>query len=461
MLAERCGHLPLALQIVAAQLAADRDRPVAELAAELAESRDRLDYLDDGERSVRAAFDLSYKRLPPEQARVLRLLALAPGPDVSDEVIAALAGTNTPPVRALEALARAHLVERGSGRRRWRLHDLVRVFGVGVMAGDAVLVEEGEAARGRVLDFYLAWARAADGWLRWLPGRPVPRRFGGRGEALGWLDGERAGLVAAVAWGERDRFADTAWRLAQRLGVYLEWRRYSDDGVVVGRAGLEAAVRAGDGLGEAYAWDNLGLALRVAGWVAEAVEAHTRARDLYQAGGDRHGGASAWNNLGIALREVGRVAEAVEALTRARDLYQAAEDPHFEAMAWNNLGMALREAGRVAEAIEAHTHARDLHQAAGDRHGEATAWGNLGIALQDAGQVAEAVEGYGKALEVFGEFEDWYGMGQVLHNLALVHQAAGRSAEARACWLQAADAYAQAGDPAEADEARSLAEAQQ
>lgn len=116
-LATLCGHLPLALQIAAALLVVDRDKPVGEFAAELAESRDRLDHLDDGERSVRAAFDLSYKRLPPEQALVLRLLALAPGPDASNEVVAALVGTDTPPVRALEALARAHLVERGSGRR--------------------------------------------------------------------------------------------------------------------------------------------------------------------------------------------------------------------------------------------------------------------------------------------------------------------------------------------------------
>lgn len=115
VLAERCGCLPLALQIVAAQLVADRDRPVAELVTELTEARDRLDYLDDGERSVRAAFDLSYRRLRPEQARVLRLLALAPGPDTSDEAIAALTGEDAPPVAHLNALARAHLVERGAG----------------------------------------------------------------------------------------------------------------------------------------------------------------------------------------------------------------------------------------------------------------------------------------------------------------------------------------------------------
>ncbi|MFC4464491.1 AAA family ATPase, partial [Streptomyces xiangluensis] len=152
-LASRCGHLPLALQIAAALLVLDRDKPVAELVAELTEFRDRLTHLDDGERSVRAAFDLSYRCLPPEQARLLRLLSLAPGPDVSTEVVTVLAEADAPPTRALDALTRTHLVERGNGRGRWRLHDLVRAFGVGVVAGDAELVEEGEAARERVLGF--------------------------------------------------------------------------------------------------------------------------------------------------------------------------------------------------------------------------------------------------------------------------------------------------------------------
>ncbi|WP_308311017.1 ATP-binding protein [Streptomyces sp. GbtcB6] len=114
-LANLCGHLPLPLQIAAALLAEDPGMPVAELVGELETSHDRLGHLDDGERSIRAAFELSYRRLPPDQARLLRLLALAPGPEVSDEVAAVLVGADAPPLRELRMLARAHLVERGSG----------------------------------------------------------------------------------------------------------------------------------------------------------------------------------------------------------------------------------------------------------------------------------------------------------------------------------------------------------
>ena len=67
---------------------------------------------------------------------------------MSTEVVTVLTEAEAPPTRALDALTRTHLVERGNGRGKWRLHDLVRAFGVGVVAGDAELVEEGEAARG-------------------------------------------------------------------------------------------------------------------------------------------------------------------------------------------------------------------------------------------------------------------------------------------------------------------------
>ncbi|MEW1832741.1 tetratricopeptide repeat protein [Streptomyces sp. NPDC088196] len=457
-LASLCGYLPLALQIAAALLVLDRDKPVAELVAELAESGDRLLHLDDGERSVRAAFDLSYRRLPAEQARLLRLLALAPGPEVTAEVVAVLDGVDRPPVRVLDALCRAHLVEPGSGRGRWRLHDLVRVFGVGVVKGDVGLWEEGDAARGRVLGFYLRWARVADGWLRWLPGRPVPERFGDRTGALAWLDSERAGLMAAVQWAREERYADTAVRLSERLAEYLAWRRSFDDWITVCGVAREAAHRAGNQVGEASAWNSLGIALREGGRTGEAVDAHIRARDLMQAVGDRLREAIALNNLGIALGEGGRAGEAVDAHIRARELFQAEGDRPGEAMAWNNLGFALGEAGRAEEVVDAHIRARDLFQAVGDRHGEATAWNNIGATLREAGRVEEAVEACEKALEGFREFEDWYRAGRTLANLALAHESAARPTEARAHYLQSADAYTRANAPTEAAESRTRAE---
>jgi tetratricopeptide (TPR) repeat protein len=466
-LSSLCGHLPLALQIAAAMLRRRRHRGIATLVAEIKQAGDPTVVLDKGSpgqdlhgRSLvlRPVLEASYHRLPPDQARLLRLLCLAPGAETGTEAVAALTGLDmAAALSLLEELAATHLVTprwTSTSGLRWWLHDLVRAFGARL-----VTWEEAEAARERVLAFYYRWAVAADDRLRWLPGMPAPERFADRRQALAWLDGERAGLVAAAQWAGEERYADTAVRLATRLAEYLNWRRYFDDWITVSRAAQVAAHRAGDRTSEATAWTDLGNALLEAGRAEEAIDAHTRDRDLCQTLGDRHGEAVAWNNLGNALLEAGRAEEAIDAHTRGRDLYQATGDRHGEAMAWNNLGNALRNAGRAEEAIDAQTRARDLYQATGDRHGEAMAWNNLGNALRNAGRAEEAIEAYDMALEIHQGFEDWYRAGQTLQNLALVHRDAHRLTEARAHYLQAAYTYTRANAPTEAAESRAAAKA--
>ncbi|MFI6617844.1 tetratricopeptide repeat protein [Streptomyces sp. NPDC050528] len=456
-LATLCGHHPLALRITAGMLRKRRHRSVASLVDELRGAEDVTAAV-----GLRPLFEMAYRQLPSEQARLLRLLALAPAAEVGSETASALANLGIDRTfDLLEELAAAHLVTPvpAGADVRWRLHDLVRMFGVSVAEGDVELQEEGEAARERVLEFYLRWAHAADDRLRWLPGRPEPKRFADRAGALAWLDSERAGLVAAVQWAREERYADRAVGLSQCLTEYLDWRRLFDDKITVCGAAREATHRAGNRVGEASAWTSLGIALRQTGRTEEAVDAHTRARDLFQAVGGRVGEAIAWDNLGIALQETGQVEEAIDAHTRARDLHEAEGDRHREANAWNNLGGTLRKAGRAEEAIDAHTRAHNLYQAAGDRQGEATAWNNLGGVLRVTGWTEEAVEAYGKALERYQEFDDWYGTGQTLYNLALVHQYAARTAEARTHYLQSAEAFTRANAPTEAAEAQSRADA--
>ncbi|MEU9556165.1 tetratricopeptide repeat protein [Streptomyces fumanus] len=468
-LTDLCGHLPLALQIAAAMLRHRRHRGIASLVTEIREAGDPAAVLDSGSpgtdlygRSlvVGPVLETSYRRLPPDRARLLRLLSLAPAAETGTDAVAALADLDERTVlRLLDDLAAAHLVtpvrEDAASGVRWRLHDLVRGFGAGVVAGN-----EGEAARKRVLDFYFRWADAATARLRWLPGDEEPERFGGRGQALAWLDGERPGLVAAVSWGREDRFAETAIALGLQLSEYFLWRRYFDDWITVSRAVQEAAAhRAGNRGNEAAAWNNLGIALLGAGRAEEAIHAHVRAHELYHTTRKRTREATVLNNLGSALWELGRAEEAINAHTRARDMSQAAEDRSGEAMAWNNLGVVLLKTGQVAEAIDANTRARDLYQALRNRHREAATWINLGTALATAGRIEEATEAYVRALEAYEESEDWYGQGQALHNLALAQRTAGRQTRARALYLRAADAYARAGAPDRAAGARAAAEA--
>ncbi len=154
-LAAACGGLPLALQIVAALLAADPALTAAELAADMADEVRRLETLryDDGTGvrapSVAAAFELSYRNLDEEAARMFRLLPSDPGPDVSTEAAAELVGWPNRQTRStIGRLIRAHLVEPAGVQGRWRMHDLLRLYGRQV---SGITPDERELAVDRVL----------------------------------------------------------------------------------------------------------------------------------------------------------------------------------------------------------------------------------------------------------------------------------------------------------------------
>lgn len=455
-LAALCGHHPLALRIAVGMLRKRRYRGIASLVDELRDAEDR-----SGALGVRPVFEVAYGQLPPDQARLLRLVCMAPTAEFSGEAAGALAGLEVErTVGLLEELAASHLVTPvpTEGDVRWRVHDLVRVFGTGVTAADAGLREEGEQARERLLGFCHRWAKAADERLLWLPGRPEPERFADRPQAWAWLHGERATLVAAVQWAGEERFADLAGRLAVRLMRYLEWWRHLDDGILVARVGLEVAQRSGHRAREARAWNQLGMILRSADRTEEAIEACVRSRALYEEVGDVNGVAHAWDDLANGLGKAGRAEEAIEAYAHALAIYQKIGNRQGEGWSSNHLGATLQDMGRIEEAIEAHVRARDLFQAVGDRNREGLAWCNLGTALNRAGRSDEAIEAYGHALVIHRGFEDWHRVAVVHRNLAITHELHHRPAEARTQYLRAADAYARADVPAEAANCQSAAD---
>ncbi|MGW3173222.1 tetratricopeptide repeat protein [Streptomyces sp. NPDC001153] len=464
-----CGHLPLALHIAAATLCHRRHRDIASLAAEIKGAVDPTRALDDGTEgpdqylrplAVRPVLQASYRRLRPEQAGALRLLALAPGADVSGESVAALTGnerdTATKLLEDLEAAGLVTGVPSASGPR-WRLHDLVRAFVAGMDAAEPALREEGEAARARLLSFFHAGVTAADDRLRWLPGQPEPQRFTDRAAALAWLDAERTGLVEAVGWAREQRHARRAVELAEALSAYLNLRRYFDEWINVSHIALETARQTADPHSEGTAWDSLGNAYREVDRIPEAIEAHGRARALFSEIGNRRREALAWNNLGIALQQGDRTAEAIEALEHARDLCRDVGDRRREAACWNNLGVVLLSTRRGDDAIAAHTRALALSREAHDLHGEGMALNNLGHALERGQRPADARQAYADAAALLKDIEDWYRAGQTLQNLAMAQQRALRWEQARTSYLEAAEAFTRAKAPKDAADCQSRA----
>jgi len=131
-LAERCSRLPLALRL-AAELASLRPgAELSDLAGELADRSQRLQFLeaggDDPRTAIRTVFSWSYQRLSADQAYAFRLLGLYPGTDFDPSVVAALTGFPPERVRSLvEALDRAYLIQR-SATRGYRMLGLLKAY---------------------------------------------------------------------------------------------------------------------------------------------------------------------------------------------------------------------------------------------------------------------------------------------------------------------------------------------
>ncbi|MGW3747229.1 ATP-binding protein [Streptomyces sp. NPDC005146] len=447
-----CGCLPLALQITAGLLASDPGQPLAERAERLTNAGP-LEGIDDGERSLRASFDQSLERLPLQQAELFRLLSLNPGPDISTNAIVILTEqSQVATENLLGQLASAHLIERGTVRGRWQMHDLLREYAHEQATAQCERSRPSrrryDQARTRLTDYYVRNAEAADTHLRPPGSTTVAPMFSDREQALAWLDAERENLIATA---HTEATTTTGMSLGFTLGRYLEWRRRLQDLVMVRSLALDACQTLGDSRNEASAWNNLGGALQALRRYEEALDAHQTARDLFHQTGDTHREAGARNNLGLVLKELRRFEEALDAHQTARELHHQTGDTHGEASAWNNLGGALQALRRFEEALDAHQTARELHQQTGDTHGEASAWNNLGSALKELRRFEEALDAHQTARDLYQQTGDthseagaWNNLGSALKELRRFEEALDTHQTALGLFQQTGDTHGDA-----------------
>ncbi|MET4670416.1 MULTISPECIES: tetratricopeptide repeat protein [unclassified Streptomyces] len=410
-LAGLCGYLPLALHISAALLILEPDQTVGELAAELATARSRLSLLDDGERAVRASFDLSYRRLPPDHAELLRLLALNPGPDIGLEAVAVLAARPLPAIRTmLRALVQAHLLD--CVNRRWSMHDLVRDYATELVHDTQQAAAHGAGQDGatgaaelhtqaynRLLEHYATTALAANAHLTAGAHSSAPDEFANQDEALAWLDSERVNLTASVTAAAAIGHQDIALRLPVILYDYLIWYGYFDDLIAVTTTACGLAHQTGALAAEAGAWNNLGIALTEASRYKEAVLAHRRAADLFASMDNHNEHGKALNGLGSVLRDSGEPIDARQIHQEALAIQRACGDLQEQAAVLNNLSLDHQELGNAAAACTAAEEAASLYQQLGDTTNEAKALSTAAFALQASGQSKEAQAVCERAIE--------------------------------------------------------------
>ncbi|KAA2252874.1 tetratricopeptide repeat protein [Solihabitans fulvus] len=442
---ELCGHLPLAIRIAAARL---RTRPawtVAHLAERLREGQRRLTELSTGDRSVAAAFTLSYQHLSLDQQRMFRLLGLHPGPNFGTGAAAALANADRADAeRLLEDLVDVHLLQQPA-LDRYRFHDLLAHHAERTVQ-DTEPEAERRAATTRLLDYYLHTSHAAALLLD--PARPplelaalangvTPEPLTEQQDGRDWFQIERPVLLGAVRLAVDAGLDVHGWQLPWTMVTFL-WRQgHWHDWETTQLTALAAAGRLGDLLGQAQAQRSLGTLGAVLGDTDEATSRLRQALELYAELGDQIGQAQTHRMLGQAFGGQNRYEEARHHTELATGLYREAGNRAGQASALGDTSWCNANLGNYREAIEQATEALALHRELGNRHGEAATLSNLGYSKGKLGDVGAALSDYSAAVQLHREAGDRYNEALIVDDIGDMQFAAGDLNGARDAWEQA------------------------
>jgi DNA-binding SARP family transcriptional activator len=460
-LIRRCGHLPLALAVMAARAAADPDVPLAVLAAQLAgapeaagaaagqpggEGPRRLELLDTGDpaTSLSELLSWSHRALSEPAAAMFALMGLHCGPDITIPAAASLAGLPRPDARrALAELADASLAaEHRPGR--YVMHDLVRGYAA-ACARQALGQADIHAAIGRSLDHYLHTGLISyDLPPPWMPAQPapgvLPERLAGEAELLDWARAEHQVLLQATAQAAAAGLITRAWQLFYGQAYFLVGQGYWADLKTTAQAVLAAAQAAGDQIALGWTHAAIGYYSTLAGAPDQGRTHEQQALEHFRRADDLTGLAFAHLAASLAAGWAGDLAEAVRQGEAALALYRQTGDQTGQ-------GWALAGLGECHAYLESYDLARSYGEQAlqvtredGDPTTLALAWHALGMVRSRLGEPREAVSCYQHALLFARKRENsmarkWLVI--VLTDFGDACQAAGDRPAAAGAWRQA------------------------
>jgi tetratricopeptide (TPR) repeat protein len=429
-LAELAGFLPLAVSLLARVYARHPSWTLADLAAE---TRAGMLTLTAERDSVAAAFELSYRHLPPGQQQFFRRLSLHPGTSTDAYAAAALTGNSLQETAGLLDALHGEGLLTETGHRRYGMHDLIRSYARDLAAADPP--GSRQQALDRLLDYYQHTAALAEGLLvRRARARPAPASqvipaavpgLTSRTEALAWARAERASLLAcldqATAAGQHARVVALTAAMASLLRHDGPWA----SAITRHAAAAEAARYLGDRLGQANALTDLGIVRYLNDNHRDAARALEEALGIHRAIGDQLGQANALGILGAVRTTTGDYRGAAQAGEEALGIHRAIGDQLGQGNALNTLGMVRRLTGDYRGAAQAGEEALAIYRAIGNQLGQGNALHTVGNVRRLTGDYRNAAQAGEEALAIYRVIGDRLGQGNALHFLGAVRRLSG------------------------------------
>lgn len=456
------GGLPLGIELAAAWVSVlDVDEIAGEIEKDLDFLATDLRDLPERQRSLRAAFDHSWRLLTPEERTALGRLAIFQGgfDRTAAEEIASVT------VQRLSSLLAKSLVRRGE-RGRFDLHEVIRQYARGRLeeAGGVKQLQERHAAyylRQLVTRERLMASNAGDAALRELTTdldnlrsawvwavenqkfealEQAMRSLGRLYHSLGWLrEGvEKIELVVRGLGDDRTSSHPRLLGLALAQQGLLLFRRGRFDRA---RDRFEAALESLRPLDDPTllhdALCNSAIILHLAGDYELAAARMTESLSGAQAAGDRWYEAYARFNLGYIDGLLGQYEAGLEQMQASLETWRQLGDPRSIALGLNHLAPALIELGRAAEARELLRESVELYEAVDDRWGLGTAHRMLGLVALSEGDHDRARAELQRSLQLFEGVIVGWDLARALAFLGDASAATGDLTDARTFYLDA------------------------
>jgi tetratricopeptide (TPR) repeat protein len=404
-----CGYLPLALRAAGSLLAVTDDLDPSDYATQLSDERTRLEHIgtEGVDVSVEASFNLSYARLSPDAARVFRQLAVFPA---TFDAVAEEAVCEDPGHKHLSDLLRRSLVLYNPDTRRYRLHDLARLF-----ADSRLSDEERNASQMRHATQHLRVFAECNNL--YLDGGETIK------SGLALFDTERQNIEAGQKWAREYSSVDkTAAYLCNQyagVGIFVLWlRQHRRECLLWIEAALVAAQQLNDRAAEGVHLGNLGNAFQSLGELRQAVEFYEQALRVFRELGDRRWEGAVLGNLGVIHADLDEPHRAIEFYKQGLVIAREVGDRRGETTVLAGLGGAHAALQDVHHAVELYEQGLAVAREIGDQLNESYMLGNLGNLYLRLGDTSQAVELFNNVLTVAREMGDQYSEANALYAIS-------------------------------------------